>query len=65
MDRIILTSLTRWPGEGLVCAEGRYQACEAGTERRAGILIGLEFGTGSRPDLAQAAREAGDAASTS
>jgi adenine-specific DNA-methyltransferase len=30
-------------------------------ERRAGIFIGPEFGTVSRPDLVAAAREAGDA----
>jgi adenine-specific DNA-methyltransferase len=43
----------------LVCAEGRY--LEGDRERRAGILIGPEFGTVSRPDLVAAAREAGDA----
>ena len=32
-----------------------------GTERRAGIFIGPEFGTVSRPDLVAAAREAADA----
>jgi adenine-specific DNA-methyltransferase len=57
-DRITFTSLTTWPGE-LVCAEGRYRDAE--TERRAGIFIGPEFGTVSRPDLVAAAREAGDA----
>jgi adenine-specific DNA-methyltransferase len=34
---------------------------EGDTQRRAGILIGPEFGTVSRPDLVAAAREAGDA----
>jgi adenine-specific DNA-methyltransferase len=57
-DRITFTSLTPRPGE-LVCAEGRYQ--EGDQERRAGIFIGPEFGTVSRPDLVKAAREAGDA----
>jgi len=57
-DRIVFTSLTGWPGE-FVCAEGRF--LEGDTERRAGILIGPEFGTVSRPDLVAAAREAGDA----
>jgi adenine-specific DNA-methyltransferase len=57
-DKIVFTSLTPWPGD-LVCAEGRYQ--EGDTEKRAGILIGPEFGTVSRPDLVAAAREAGDA----
>ena len=34
---------------------------ESEQERRAGILIGPEFGTLSRPDLVAAAREASDA----
>ena len=34
---------------------------EGETERRAGIFVGPEFGTVSRPDLVAAAREAGDA----
>lgn len=57
-DKINFTSLTPWPGD-LVCAEGRYE--ESGVEKRAGIFIGPEFGTVSRPDLVAAAREAGDA----
>jgi len=57
-DKIDFTSLTPWPGD-LICAEGRYE--ESGTEKRAGIFIGPEFGTVSRPDLVSAAREAGDA----
>jgi len=32
----------------------------SGAERRAGIFIGPEFGTVTRPDLAEAAREAGE-----
>jgi len=65
-DRIEFSSLTPWPGD-LVCAEGRYVEGEAGgdeqagTERRAAIFIGPEFGTVSRPDLVAAAREAADA----
>lgn len=64
-DKINFTSLTPWPGE-YVCAEGRYmEGADAegkgGTEKRAGIFIGPEFGTVSRPDLVTAAREAGDA----
>jgi adenine-specific DNA-methyltransferase len=61
-DRITFTALKPWPGE-LVCAEGRYMegADGAGTEKRAAIFIGPEFGTVTRPDLVQAAREAGDA----
>ncbi|WP_236571673.1 site-specific DNA-methyltransferase [Rhodovarius lipocyclicus] len=57
-DRITFTSLTGWPGD-LIAAEGRFM--EGETERRAGIFIGPEFGTVSRPDLVAAAREAGDA----
>jgi adenine-specific DNA-methyltransferase len=57
-DRISFTSLTPWPGE-LVCAEGRYD--ESGSEKRAAVFIGPEFGTVSRSDLAAAAREAGEA----
>ena len=57
-DRITFTALTHWPGD-LVCAEGRYQ--EGGTEKRAAIFIGPEFGTVQRVDLVAAAREAGDA----
>ncbi|HWB16363.1 MAG TPA: site-specific DNA-methyltransferase [Vicinamibacterales bacterium] len=53
-DRITFTSVTPWPGE-MICAEGRYE------NTRAAIFIGPEFGTVSRPDLVQAAREAGDA----
>ncbi len=57
-DKINFTSLTPWPGH-YVCAEGRY--FEGEIERRAAILIGPEFGTVQRADLAAAAREAGDA----
>ncbi len=61
-DKITFTSTTGWPGR-FVCAEGRYIQGdeETGTEKRAGIFIGPEFGTVSRPDLVAAAREAGDA----
>jgi len=61
-DKINFTSLVPWPGD-LVCAEGLYLEgnAETGAEKRAAIFIGPEFGTVSRPDLVQAAREAGDA----
>ena len=65
--RISFEALTPWPGE-MVCAEGRYReagqgggAGGAGSEKRAAIFIGPEFGTVQRPDLVKAAREAGDA----
>ena len=57
-DRIAFTALTGWPGR-YICAEGAFMEGEA--PRRAGIFIGPEFGTVSRPDLVAAAREAGDA----
>ena len=60
-DRIEFMSITPWPGR-LVCADGRYAEGdeEDGIERRAAIFIGPEFGTVSRPDLVEAAREAAD-----
>ena len=67
-DRITFTSLTPWPGR-LVCAEGRYVEGGEGNEddpaadgmvKKAGIFIGPEFGTVSRPDLVEAAREAAE-----
>ena len=57
-DKIKFSSLLGWPGR-FICAEGRY--LEGESEKRAGIFIGPEFGTVSRPDLVEAAREAGDA----
>lgn len=62
-DKIEFTALTPWPGQ-MVCAEGRYQDASGvgdGTLKRAGIFIGPEFGTVTRVDLADAAREAGEA----
>ncbi len=57
-DSIHFTSLHPWPGD-YIGAEGRF--LEGETERRAGILIGPEFGTLSRTDLVTAAREASEA----
>ncbi len=57
-DSIHFTSLQPWPG-AYIGAEGRF--LESETERRAGILIGPEFGTLSRMDLVTAAREASEA----
>ena len=61
-DRIAFAGVTPWPGE-YICAEGRYREGDrdSGPEKRAGIFVGPEFGTVSRPDLVAAAREAGDA----
>jgi adenine-specific DNA-methyltransferase len=60
-DKITFTALAPWPGY-LVCAEGRYLEgnAETGSEKRAAIFIGPEFGTVQRADLVSAAREAGD-----
>ena len=58
--RITFSSLDPWPGD-LICAEGRYLEGDNGKERRAGVFIGPEFGTVSRPDLVRATREAADA----
>ena len=61
-DRIAFAAVTSWPGE-YICAEGRYLEGDgdSGPEKRAGIFVGPEFGTVTRPDLVAAAREAGDA----
>ena len=62
-DRISFSGIRPWPGD-LVCAEGTYVEGngDSGPQRRAGIFIGPEFGTVSRPDLVSAVREAADAA---
>jgi len=57
-DRLSFTGIEPWPGTW-IAAVGRYMEGEAG--RRAGILIGPEYGTMARPDLVAAAREAADA----
>lgn len=49
--------IEEFPGDYL-CAEGRYM--EGDQERRAGILIGPEFGTLTKADIMAAAREAVD-----
>ena len=61
-DRIAFSGIKPWPGD-LVCAEGTYVEGDAnsGAEKRAGIFVGPEFGTVSRPDLVSAVREAADA----
>jgi adenine-specific DNA-methyltransferase len=59
----------RFAASGKLAVAGGSQAADAGpqtaqpqvTEYRAGIFIGPEFGTVSRPDLVEAAREAADA----
>jgi len=59
-DKITFLSLAAWPGD-YICAEARYIEAK-GSEKRAAIFIGPEFGTVSREDLVRAARESGDAA---
>ena len=61
-DRIAFSSIRPWPGS-FVCAEGTYVEgnSDSGPRKRAGIFIGPEFGTVSRPDLVSAVREAADA----
>ena len=57
-DRITFSALGGWPGEA-ICSEAHYH--DGTTDRRAGIFIGPEFGTVTRTDLVEAAREAGEA----
>lgn len=61
-DGIKFTSVVPFPGGGYICGVGTYEDDVEGTsaQRRAGIFIGPEFGTVSRPDLVAAAREAAD-----
>ena len=61
-DGIAFAAVTPWPG-AYICAEGRYLEGDgdSGPGKRAGIFVGPEFGTVSRPNLVAAAREAGDA----
>ncbi len=61
-DRISFSGIRPWPGYH-VCAEGTYVEGngDSGAEKRAGIFVGPEFGTVSRPDLVLAVREAADA----
>src|SRR5690606_8722511 len=58
-DAIRFNSLEPWPGKW-IGAEGRYTDGD-GRERRAGILIGPEFGTLTRSQITAAAREASEA----
>ena len=58
--RISFSSVKPWPGD-LVCADARYLEGDTGTDKRAAVFVGPEFGTVVRPDLVAAAREAADA----
>lgn len=60
-DRIKFESLEPWPGD-LIAAEGVFrESDEDSAVKRAAIFIGPEFGTVTRPDLVESAREAADA----
>ena len=61
-DHIAFSGIRPWPGI-FVCAEGTYVEGngDSDAEKRAGIFVGPEFGTVSRPDLVSAVREAADA----
>jgi adenine-specific DNA-methyltransferase len=63
-DAIKFNTLTPWPGDW-IAAEGCYMEGDpdagSGKERRAAIFIGPEYGTVSRADLVDTAREAADA----
>lgn len=63
-DRIKFEAMKGWPGE-FICAEAQFtqgaKDGEGGERKRAGILIGPEYGTLARDDLIAAARECGDA----
>lgn len=61
-DKISFDSLETWPGS-YICGRGAITESVDGNERQmtAGIFIGPEFGTVSRSDLVEAAREAADA----
>ena len=58
-DRIKFESLEGWPGS-YIAGKGSYREAD-GTLKTAGIFIGPEFGTVSRVDLVEAARECADA----
>jgi adenine-specific DNA-methyltransferase len=58
-DRIIFESLDGWPGS-YIAGKGAFRDAD-GIMKIAGIFIGPEFGTVSRVDLVEAARECADA----
>jgi adenine-specific DNA-methyltransferase len=58
-NRIQFTSIDLLPQGQALCAVGAYE--DEGQSRKAGILIGSEYGTLSRQDIVEAAHEAADA----
>lgn len=59
-ERIAFSEVERWPGDRYLCATATYEG-KGGATHRAGIFVGPEFGTVSRPDLVAAAKEAAEA----
>jgi adenine-specific DNA-methyltransferase len=57
-ERLTFATIRPWPGQGYVAAEATYQ--EAGTQRRAAIVIGPEYGTVGQELVREAARECRD-----
>ena len=57
-DKIVFTSLTPMLNKELLIAEGTYMVGDK--IKRAGLLLGPEFGSVSRQDLVRAAKESGD-----
>ena len=57
-DKLTFTHLFPWPGE-MIAAEAHFN--EGDTPRRAGILLGPEYGSLTRNDITAAAREATEA----
>lgn len=55
-ERIVFESLEPYCGDGYICAEGKYRRGEKLV--RAGIFVGPEFATVTRPELLAAAVEA-------
>ena len=60
-DKITFSSITPWPGDSGLRRGPVHRGRRRQPKKRAAIFIGPEFGTVSRPDLVEAAREAGDA----
>jgi adenine-specific DNA-methyltransferase len=57
-ERLTFATLRPWPGGRFVSAEGEYE--EAGTRKRAAIVIGPEYGTVGADLVREAARECRD-----
>jgi len=61
-DRITFSNIDPWAGSQFISAQGQCNIGDNdGTPQRAAIFIGPEFGTVTRPDLVEAAREGAEA----